>query len=120
MGKVNFLSFSKIIFPLGVNPKKYFEIFHQVEVHAKLGWNPSSSLGSKSEQKKQKNKQTNRQASYIYIYIYCRSHLDTPGTVILRTFFLRFKFTIDGGIEVLDRINVELGPYDELDRNPGT
>ncbi len=43
-----------------------------------------------------------------------------PKTVILRTFFLRFKFTIDGGIEVLDRINVELGPYDELDRNPGT
>ena len=71
-------------------------------------------------QNKQTKKQTDQQTGLLYIYIYCRSHLDTPGTVILRTFFLRFKFTIDGGIEVLDRINVELGPYDELDRNPGT
>ncbi len=39
-GKFRFLSFSKIIPPMGgVNPKKYFEVTHrgQGEVHAKFG-----------------------------------------------------------------------------------
>ncbi len=67
MGKVIFFSFSKIIPPLGGSTqKKYFEVTHRYQwvAHAKFGWNPSSSLGSKSEQT---NKQTDRQASFIYI-----------------------------------------------------
>ena len=57
-GKFGFLRFSKILPPLGGStPKRYFRD-HGV-VHAKFGWNPSSSLGSK---------QTNKQrASSIYI-----------------------------------------------------
>ncbi len=64
--KLDFLSFTKIYPRWGVNPKKYFEVTNRVqgEVHAKFGWNPSSSLGSKSEQT---NKQTNRPVLYIYI-----------------------------------------------------
>ena len=55
--------------PGGGQPKKkYFEVTHRVqgEVHAKFGWNPSSSLSSKSEQT---NKQTDRQTGLVYIYI---------------------------------------------------
>ncbi len=37
-------------------------------LHAKFGWNPSSSLGSKSEQT---NKQTDRQTGLFYIYRLC-------------------------------------------------
>ena len=56
--------------PGGVNQKKYFEVTHRVqgEAHAKFGWIPSSSLGSKSEQT---NKQTDRQTGLFYIYRYC-------------------------------------------------
>ncbi len=63
LGKFGFLSFSKIIPPLGGSTqKKYFEVTHRVqgEVHAKFGWNPSSSLGAKS-------KQTDRQTGLFYI-----------------------------------------------------
>ncbi len=53
--------------PGGINPKKNFEVTHRYQgvIHAKFGWNPSSSLGSKSEQI---DKQTNRQGSFIYIH----------------------------------------------------
>ncbi len=40
MGKCSdFFSFSKIIPPRGVNPKKYFEVSHRVQgvAHAKFG-----------------------------------------------------------------------------------
>ncbi len=66
-GKFGFFEFFQNYTPLGGSTeKKYFEVTHRVqgEVHAKFGWNPSSSLGSKSEQT---NKQTDRQASFIYI-----------------------------------------------------
>ncbi len=68
LGKFGFLElFQNYTSPGGgqaANPKKYFEVTHRVqgEVHAKFGWNPFSSLGSKS---KQTNKQTDRYLLYI-------------------------------------------------------
>ncbi len=61
--------FPKIIPSLGgPTQKKYFEVTHRVqgEVHAKFGWNPSSSLGFKSEQT---SKQPDTPLSYVYIRI---------------------------------------------------
>ncbi len=70
MNFLKFRLFKKIFFYKtswgGFNPKKYFEVSHgyQGVAHAKFGWNPSRSLGSKSEQT---NKQTNRQAPLFFI-----------------------------------------------------
>ncbi len=66
LGKVLiFLFFQNYTLPGGgATQKKYFEVTHRVqgEVHAKFGWNPSSSLGFKSEQT---SKQPDRPLLYI-------------------------------------------------------
>ncbi len=65
IGKVWFFSFSKIIPSLvGSTQKKNFEVTHRDQrvANAKFGWDPSSSLGSKSEQ-------TDRQTALFHIYI---------------------------------------------------
>ncbi len=67
-GEVGIFEFFQNYTPLGGSTqKKYFEVTHRVqgEVHAKFGWNPSSSFGSKSEQT---NRQTDRQTGLVHIY----------------------------------------------------
>ena len=69
MGKFGFFEFFKNYAPLGGSTqKKYFEVTHRAHgmAHAKFGWNPSSSLASKSEQT---NKQTDRQTDTSLLYI---------------------------------------------------
>ncbi len=67
MGKVWIFKFlQNYTPPEGPTQKKYFEVTHRDlrVAHAKFGRDPSSSLGSKSEQT---NKQTERHLSFIYI-----------------------------------------------------